>query len=129
MTEKTVSKLQTFINRCLRRILGIYWPATISILTLWETTGQAPVRQELTSRVENGHGSATNSGDQITALSDKLFFGTRREVHGGGRSRNSRMRDTDYTIQPRGLSWHQLERLSRPMFRDGIIKGLQIRSD
>ena len=50
MTEKTVSKLQTFINRCLCRILGIYWPATISNANLWETTGQAPVRQELTSR-------------------------------------------------------------------------------
>ena len=30
MTEKTMSKLQTFINRCLRRILGVYLPATIS---------------------------------------------------------------------------------------------------
>ena len=50
MTEKTMSKLQTFINRCLRRILGIYWPATISNANLWETTGQAPVRQEMTSR-------------------------------------------------------------------------------
>ena len=39
MTEKTVSKLQTFINRCLRRILQIYWPDTISNATLWETTG------------------------------------------------------------------------------------------
>ena len=26
MTEKTVLKLQTFLNRCLRRILQIYWP-------------------------------------------------------------------------------------------------------
>ena len=51
MTEKTVSKLQTFNNRCLRRVLGIYWRATISNASLWETTGQAPVRhEELTSR-------------------------------------------------------------------------------
>ena len=50
MTEKTVSKLHAFINRCLRRILGIYWSATISNANLWETTGQAPVREELTSR-------------------------------------------------------------------------------
>lgn len=39
MTEKTVSELQTFVNRCLRRILGIYWPVTISNFKLWETTG------------------------------------------------------------------------------------------
>ena len=36
MTEKTVSKLQTFVNRCLRRILQIYWPDTISNATLWD---------------------------------------------------------------------------------------------
>ena len=40
MTEKTVSKLQSFINRCLRRIVQIYWPNTISNATRWETTRQ-----------------------------------------------------------------------------------------
>lgn len=50
MIEKRESKLQTFINRCLRRILGIYWPATIINANLWEATGQEPVRQEMTSR-------------------------------------------------------------------------------
>ena len=50
MTEKTVSKLQRFVNRCLRRILGISdWPATINNASLWETTGQAPMRQEIIS--------------------------------------------------------------------------------
>ena len=33
---------------------------------------------------ENGHGSDTHSGDQITALPDKLVSGTRREVDGEG---------------------------------------------
>ena len=50
MTEKTVSKLQTFINRCLRRILQIYWPDTISNVTLWETTGQLPVKEQIKKR-------------------------------------------------------------------------------
>ena len=38
MTEKTVSKLQTSINRCLRRILRIFWPPTISNFNLWEAS-------------------------------------------------------------------------------------------
>jgi len=50
MTEKTVSKLQTFANRCLRRILQIYWPDTISNATLWETTGQLPVKEQIKKR-------------------------------------------------------------------------------
>ena len=35
-------------------------------------------------QAETGHGSDTHSGDQITALPDKLFSGTRREVDGEG---------------------------------------------
>ena len=50
MTEKTVSKLQTFINRCLRRILRIYWPSTIGNFNLWEATGQEPVKQQIMSK-------------------------------------------------------------------------------
>ena len=53
-----------------------------------------------------------------------------------GRPRNRWRRDTDHTIQSRGLSWQQLERLSRdrggleglcqwPMFRDGMIQGFR----
>ena len=33
---------------------------------------------------QNGHGPTTHSGDQITALPDKLFVRTRREVDGEG---------------------------------------------
>ena len=39
----------------------------------------------------------------MTALLDKPLVGTCREVAGEG----------DHTIQLRGLSWHQLEHLSR----------------
>ena len=41
---------------------------------MWDKSWQA----------ENRHGSATHSGDQITALPDKLFVGTHREVDGEG---------------------------------------------
>ena len=83
MTERTVSKLQTFLNRCPRRILGIYWPATISNANLWETTGQAPVRQELTSRKWTWIGHTLRRPNYCIAH-DKLFSGTRREVDGEG---------------------------------------------
>ena len=104
-----MSKLQTFINRCLCRILGIYWPATISNANLWETTGQAPVRQEMIRQAENGHGLATHSEDQITALPDKLFDGTHREVDGEG-DRATAGGETQTTPSSRevfpGTSWN-----------------------
>ena len=39
-TNTTTKKLQTFINNCLRRILQIRWPNTISNSDLWEKTHQ-----------------------------------------------------------------------------------------
>ena len=111
MTEKTVSKLQTFVNRCLHRILGIYWPVTISNFNLWDATGQAPVRQQMMTR------KWAWIGHTLRRLKDCIARqalgwnpqGRRRR----GRPCNSWRRDTDHTIQSRGLSWHQLEHLSR----------------
>ncbi len=38
VTNKTTQKLQAFVNRCLRNILGIWWPRIISNQELWEKT-------------------------------------------------------------------------------------------
>jgi hypothetical protein len=43
MTNSISNKLQVFINRCLRRILKIYWPNTISNEELWRRTGQMQI--------------------------------------------------------------------------------------
>ena len=104
MTEKTMSKLQTFINRCLRRILGIYWPATISNANLWETTGQAPVRQELTSRKWTWIGHTLRRPNHCVPRQALLWNPqvSRRR----GRLCNTWRRDTDHTMKSRGLSWH-----------------------
>ncbi|KAG7302389.1 hypothetical protein JYU34_013918 [Plutella xylostella] len=44
------SKLQVFVNKCLRRILRIYWPRTISNAELWRLTKQKPIDQEILIR-------------------------------------------------------------------------------
>ena len=49
-TKATLHRLQTFINRCLRIIVGVHWPDTISNANLYERTNQAPVETELKKR-------------------------------------------------------------------------------
>ena len=50
-TTKTITKkVQTFVNKCLRRILNIYWPQRISNTTLWERTSQPPMEKEILKR-------------------------------------------------------------------------------
>ncbi|VDO63231.1 unnamed protein product [Schistosoma margrebowiei] len=46
-TTTTIKKVQVFINRCLRKILNIHWPDTISNSLLWERTNQLPAEEEI----------------------------------------------------------------------------------
>jgi hypothetical protein len=42
--------IQTFDNRCLRYILRIWWPKTISNKDLWKATGQEDANLEIRKR-------------------------------------------------------------------------------
>jgi hypothetical protein len=50
VTNKTTQKLQVFVNRCLRNILGIWWPEIITNQELWEKTGQSDINVEIKRR-------------------------------------------------------------------------------
>ena len=47
MTKTISHKLEVFHNRCLRRILRIYWPQTISNYELRRRTGTEPITQKV----------------------------------------------------------------------------------
>ena len=113
MTKNTVSELQTFINRCLRRILLIYWPSTISNFNLWEATGEAPVKQQIMNRKWTWIGYALRRPMDCIARQTLWWNpqGSRRR----GRLRNSWRRDTERTIQLKNYTWKQMERLARDM--------------
>ena len=111
MTEKTVSKLQTFINRCLRRILQIYWPDTISNASLWETTGQLPVKEQIKKRKWTWIGHTLRRSNTCIARQALGWNpqGSRRR----GRPRNTWKRDTERTIRSKGYTWNQIEQRAR----------------
>ncbi|VDP54440.1 unnamed protein product [Schistosoma margrebowiei] len=45
-TKAIIQKIQVFINSCLRKILRICWPDTISNNLLWERTNKIPAEEE-----------------------------------------------------------------------------------
>lgn len=49
-TMTTLKTIQIFNNTCLRKILRIRWPNTISNLELWQQTKQHPVEEEILQR-------------------------------------------------------------------------------
>ena len=50
LTKKLESKLQVFLNNCLRKILKIFWPQVISNKDLWERTNQLPLNTQILRR-------------------------------------------------------------------------------
>ena len=50
MTEKLRARLQTFINKCLRKVMRIFWPDWITNKELWSATNQEPIDQEIRRR-------------------------------------------------------------------------------
>ncbi|VDP07946.1 unnamed protein product [Schistosoma margrebowiei] len=49
-TTTTIKKVQAFVNSCLRKILNIHWPDTISNSLLWKRTNQLPAEEEIRKR-------------------------------------------------------------------------------
>ncbi|VDO59455.1 unnamed protein product, partial [Schistosoma curassoni] len=45
--KSIIQKIQVFINNCLRKILQIHWPNTISNNLLWERTNQIVAEEEI----------------------------------------------------------------------------------
>jgi hypothetical protein len=71
-TKVTVHKIQTFVNKCLRRIVFIRWPDTIRNIDLWQLTDQRPIEEEIVHEKEMGmagsHTSKTNIKHHTTVL-------------------------------------------------------------
>jgi len=47
VTKEIQRKIQTFVNRCLRYILRIWWPNIISNKDLWKITGKEDINLEI----------------------------------------------------------------------------------
>jgi len=50
LTKTIVHQLQVLVNRCIRRILKIFWPVQISNQELWARAKQRPIELEIWQR-------------------------------------------------------------------------------
>ena len=110
-TKGLVRKLQTFVNRCLRRIMNIRWPETITNEELWKRTKQTSIEGEIRKRKWGwiGH-TLRKPANNITRQALQWNpQGKRRR----GRPKNTWRRDTLAEMDRRGYRWQQLERLAQ----------------
>ena len=111
ITKTTIGKVQTFLNSCLRRILQIHWPETISNVDLWERTRQLPAEEEIKRRRWRWIGHtlrkpASNITRQALTWNPQ---GKRKR----GRPRNTWRRDLQADMQRLGKTWQQLEKVAQ----------------
>ena len=102
-TKTTIEKVQTFINSCLRRILKIRWPDTISNANLWERTCQLPAEEEIKKTLRKLPSSVTRQALKWNPQ------GKRKR----GRPRNTWRRDFEADTAKMGYTWNQLERMAQ----------------
>jgi hypothetical protein len=107
VTKEIQRKIQTFVNRCLRYILRIWWPNIISDKDLWKVTGQEDINEEIRKRKFGwiGHTLRKEDGDIPNAALLWNPQGNRKR----GRPRNSWRRSV---IKEVGRSWNELRFLA-----------------
>jgi hypothetical protein len=103
---KRPRRLQTFINKCLRRIMNIKWTDKITNEELWRITKQNPVEIQIKRRKWNWIGHTLKEARAIkkTAL-DWNPQGYRRRSRPKGMWR----RTTEDEIRNTGRSWNEVK--------------------
>jgi hypothetical protein len=99
--------MQTFVNRCLRLILRIWWPNIISNKDLWRVTDQDDINLEIRKRKFRwiGHTLRKEDGEIPKAA---ILWNPQR-------SRKTGKPETNWTrsvIKEAGRSWNELRFLS-----------------
>ncbi|VDP36084.1 unnamed protein product [Schistosoma margrebowiei] len=111
-TKTTIKKVQVFINSCLRKILNIHWPDTISNNLLWERTNQLPAEEKIRKRRWKwiGH-TLSKSSNCITrqALVTWNSEGKRER----GRPKNILRRIIEADMKRMYRNWKELERIAQ----------------
>nr|KAG5702955.1 hypothetical protein BaRGS_034728 [Batillaria attramentaria] len=107
-TKTTIRKVQTFINSCLRRILQIRWPDTISNIDLWQRTHQLPAEDEIRRRRWGWLGHTLRKPTSNTTRQALTWNpqGKRKR----GRPRNTWRRDLEADTKKMGYTWRQWPR-------------------
>ena len=109
-TKRILSRVQSFLNNCLRRILGICWKDKVTNEQLWEWAEEELIFLQVKRRKWGwiGHTLRRPTSNTRHALSWNSQAKRKRR-----RPRNSWRRDLECEVKDSGLSWTELRRRPR----------------
>lgn len=107
MNKKERNEIQVLINKCLRRILGIYWPEVISNEELWRRTNQEPIEITIKKRKWNwiGHTLRKPTSNITKQALDYKIMGKRRQ----GRPITTWKRNTELECKKVKKKWNEVK--------------------
>jgi hypothetical protein len=105
-----MTKLHRFVNRCLRRILNIRWPDTISNNFLWEITKQEPNDIQIKNRNWRWIGHTLRK--PASAIEKDALDWNPQGGRGRGRPRKAWRRTTEEEITEIGNIWSEVKALA-----------------
>ena len=115
MTDKLRSRLQTFINKCLRKVLRIFWPNWITNEELWSTTNTKPIDEEIRRRKWKWLGHTLRKDPMsITRQSLRWNPAGRRKR---GRPKKTWRRTVEEEMKQVDMSWGQLSNIAQNRVR------------
>ncbi|VDO84062.1 unnamed protein product [Schistosoma margrebowiei] len=114
-TTTTIRKVQVFINSCLRKILNIHWPDTISNSLLWERTNQLPAEEEIRKRRWEWIGHTLRKSPNCITRQALTWNpeGKRKR----GRPKNTLRRIIEADMKTMNYNWTELERIAEDRVR------------
>ena len=123
MNATPISKVQTFVNSCLRKILQIHWPERITNDELWRRTSQRPIEEDIKMRKWKWIGHTLRKPKE--SITRQALTWNPQGKRKKGRPRNTWRRDVEKETQEMGFSWGEMSQLSqdRVAFRS-VIRGL-----
>lgn len=120
-TVASISTLQTFVNRCLRNILGIRWPEKISNKDLWKRTNQNAIEIQIRSRKWKwiGHTLRKNNTNVTKQAFDWNPQGHRKR----GRPKNTWRRGLAAELQKINKTWKEAKTaaLDRRRWKNTVV--------
>nr|CAI5849928.1 unnamed protein product [Callosobruchus analis] len=109
--EEQLRNEQTFVNRCLRKILRIFWPNVITNRELWDRTNQTPIRTETKRRKWNWIGHTLRRGNEGITKQALKWSPTGRRSR--GRPVETWKRRAEEELVSMGKTWKEASRLAK----------------
>ena len=115
VAKTTTSKLQVFVNRCLRRILNIHWSEVISNEDLWRRAEETEISIQIKRRKWNWIGHTLRERHDI--IEREVLDWNPQGQRKRGRPRRTWRRSVHNEALGEGKSWGEVKQLARNRIR------------